>query len=364
MKNVGLLGAAGSVGRHALKYLSKIGEYNIYAFGHNEQTVKDDSFFDNLPNVQWTFGDMLQKELLIEFIKGKDIILNAMFCPEDVRELIVKACENNGIPCVDTGNFTSDSYKLPTNSLYIYGAGALPGLSAIIGTYAARNFKEVKEYVHISSMYGLFSRGAAYDYLEGVSKDVLEKKAPTEIRKDVNIPFVGVNDLRQYHDLETELVSRVVGCKESCHYIAFGDTDIQKIVEHSVLIFPDKPKEAVEQLMLQSQISFSRWKEHMAFLVEVSGVDKNDENKVQSTVVKFTSSPALTGISAGIVCELALKENSVKGSYSLSQLPETILYEKYIDGIVQRIRSSPEMIMFEEFDLKLDDLNTETFGEI
>ncbi len=364
MKNVGVLGAAGSVGRYALKYLTDTEKYNVFAFGHKEEKIKGDSFFNNLSKVEWTFGDMQKKENLMEFINGKDVILNAMFCPEDIRIFISEICETKGIPCVDTGIPSCELTKLPEKTLYIYGAGALPGLSAVIGVYAAGNFKEINEYVHITSMDGLFSRGAAYDYLEGVSKDVLEKKASTEIRKDVTIPFIGNNDLRQYQDSETEIVARVTGCKDCRHYIAFGDANIQKAVEHSVLTFPDKPKEAVEQLMLQSQLSYSRSKEHMAFLIEVNGRDINDENKVQSTVVKFTSSPALTGISAGIVTELAVKENVIKGAYCFSQFPETNLYEKYIDDIVARLHSSPEMIMFEEFDLRLDDLNTEMNGEI
>ena len=80
--------------------------------------------------------------------------------------------------------------------------------------------------------------------------------------------------------------------------------------------------------------------------------------------MKFTSSPALTGISAGIVTELAAKEKIIKGAFCFSQFPATNLYEKYMDDIVDRLRSSPEMLMFEEFDLRLDDLNTEMTGEI
>ena len=222
----------------------------------------------------------------------------------------------------------------------------------------------MKEYTHITSMQGTFSRGAAYDYLSGVSKDISDKKLPSENRFGVQLPFIGQSDLYQYHDAETKLVTRVTGCRDGRHYITFGNPELQRIIEHSVLTFADNPEGAVEQLMTQSILHHRRAKEHIAFLIEVSGIDESGSESVRSLVVKFSASPALTGISAGISAEIAASETDLAGTFRLTELPERNLYAKYIDMIIKRLCDSPEKIMFDEFTVKLEELNEEMSGEI
>nr|WP_296793076.1 saccharopine dehydrogenase NADP-binding domain-containing protein [Ruminococcus sp.] len=358
-----MLGAYGNVGRYALKHLADSGKYELSALGRDIAKVKNDSFFQNISDVEWTFGDASCSETVEEFINGKDVILNTLFCSDTLKFEIYKKCMMEGIPCVDTG--IPENIENFSGGSYLYGAGALPGLSSIMGVYAARGFSKLKSYTHITSMNGVFSKGSAYDYLSGVSKDLTDKKIPLEHRFGVDLPFIGKSDLYQYSDEETKIVTQLIGYSNGRHYITFGDPTIQKSIEHSVLIFASDPLSTAEKLVLQSKIHANRSREHMAFLIEVSGINENGTDEVRSLVIKFTSSPALTGLSAAVCTEIVLAEKNPTEILKLSELPEhKDLYENNIDMIVSSLRSSPEKIMFDEFNVKLEEMNEEMNGEI
>ncbi len=365
MKRIAVLGAYGSVGRHALKYLYNTKKYELYACGRDPDKVRNDTFFTDMHGVKWIKLDVSDSEALEESIQDKDAVLNTVSYSGNCSENILKICTRMKKAYVDAG--------IPENAAgftgrkdisVIYGAGALPGLSSILGIYCAEGFSSVTCFRHITSFSGAFSYGAAYDYLKGICERSVNKSyEKNEFLKDVTLPVLGGTDLMQYSDNETEYVLKKTDCEDGKHYVSFGNSSLIPVIKRTALRFNDDPEGAVSELVTFSRMYNDRSDEHTAFIIEVKG--RNDSEDIYRTLVlKFDSSSSLTGLAAGVCTGIAADAEGPFGVYSLSEFPECRLYANALPVITEAIRNSEHKVLFEIYGEGIDMIINQNEGEI
>lgn len=365
MKKIGLLGGYGSVGRYALAYLHNTGKYELYASGRDLSKVGQDVLLSAISGVVWSVLDVTNWKELEAFVEDKDIILNTVSFSSEYSAEIAALCVRKGKRYVDAGISADLECLHCTDSSILYGAGALPGLSAVLAVYAAESFQKITSFTHITAMEGVFSRGAAYDYLKGISADISKGNSQGTVRiSGAEIPFVGIADMNQYIDKETRYVSEKIGFADGVHYLAFGSGAMKSAVERAVLTFSSNPEEAVQSLMDFSYMHNRKSCEHMTFVMEAKGRIQDGTETVQTMVLKFASSAALTGTSAGLCTEMLADAEREIGILPFCEFPDSALYPTWMPHIVSVLKNSHYTYLFETYPMSIDALNEESTGEI
>ncbi|HNZ98839.1 saccharopine dehydrogenase NADP-binding domain-containing protein [Ruminococcus sp.] len=356
MIRIGVLGGAGSVGRYALGYLAETEKFAIEAASRSI-TASCGMFSCGMDNVSLTDLDVNDKTALGEFISRNDIVLNlvpaAVFSGTETARL----CAEKSTPLVDAG--TAQGYEAIGGNC-IYSAGALPGFSAPLAVYAAEGFDSISSFTHISSMSGVFSFGAAYDYLEGVAGSSSQENV-RQLR-GAEIPFVGEGDMTSYSDRETEYVRRRLGA-EGTHYISFGGSETSSLLKRAAMTFGSDKNGSAKKLVEMSRMYSIKANEHFAFVIEINGY-KNGGVKTETLVLKADSSQSLTGICAGLCTEMAAENLNSTGVFSFSEFAETPLYSRYMPYFIEKLGKNRHIIMLERFDMSVEELCEESSGEI
>lgn len=352
MMKIGLLGGTGNVGRYALEYLAGTGKFTIKVASHG---ITASALA--LENVKFTELDVNDNSVLGDYILKNDMIVNLI--PSAVRSgaSIARMCAERGVPLVDAG--TAEDYEKASENC-IYSAGAIPGFSAPLAVYAAKDFDQVSAFTHICSMSGVFSFGAAYDYLEGVVGSLTKgsiKQIPV-----AEIPFVGTGSLTSYSDRETAYVCHRLGAQGE-HFMSFGGKETSSILKSAAMTFNSDKLGSAKKLVKMSKIYNIKANEHFAFIIEVNGT-KNGKDKTLTLVLKADSAQAVTGICTGLCAEMAAENFGATGVFSFSEFAETSLYNRYMPYFIEQLRNSSHVIMLEIFDMTIDELNEESSGEI
>lgn len=132
MKKVGIIGASGKIGLMSAKALE--GSCCIKGGSRNYS----DSF-KGIENFEWQQVDIYDDDSLDKFCDGCDIILNCTGPAGIVKERVAVAAGKMGIPYVDTADVIlvdkSIRDALPQNSVYVAGAGYVPGLGGLLIKY-------------------------------------------------------------------------------------------------------------------------------------------------------------------------------------------------------------------------------------
>ena len=358
MNKIGILGAAGDVGRYALEYLNSTGRFQIEAVSRNINKARKDLFFNGMINVSFTEADITDNAFLEEFVRRNDVVLNMVSGAVRKGSEIADICAVNNRPFVDAG--TGDHFKNVSGKGF-YTAGALPGLSVPLAFYAARNFSKVTNYRHITSMSGVFSFGAAYDYLEGVTGSTAKSGMVKQL-KGVNVPFIGEEDLTEYSDLETAFLKKNL-CADGESFVSFGGAETGSIMKQAAVTFSTDKTGSANKLVELSRLHHIRANDHFMFLIEISGISEEKE-KTSTLVLRMESSQSLTGLVSGICTEMAADETDLSGLISFSEFSRTPFFNRYMPDIVKKISGNKRTVMFDEYGMSIDELNEESYGEI
>ena len=360
MKRIAILGAYGTVGREALQHLYSTGDYELYGLVRQPERVKEDPFFDAMPDVRWERLDITENERLTDAICGMDVVLNTVSCSGKYSRKIAELCAERNTAYVDAG-IPDDIGDLSGQSdkTLLYGAGALPGLSSVLGVYAAQGFDTVSGYQHIASIHGAFSYGAAYDYLRGVSG----KYGGHHVKK-TELPLLGCTEIMQYTDDETHYVLQKIGCPDGKHYVTLGSRKLYATIERAVLRFESDPEGAARELVTYSQLYRVRSQEHMAFIIEVQGTTEQGIQQTRTLLMKYDSAAALTGLSAGLSTEIAANASQPIGVCSLTHFPDDPLYAKEMPRILRAIDENRHKVVFETCACSINEWMQESEGEI
>lgn len=364
MKRIAILGAYGTVGREALRYLYQTGHYELSAFVRQPERVHDDPFFADLPDVRWHRLDITEAEPLQDAIRGMDVVLNTVSCSGIHSRQVAEQCAAQQIAYVDAGIPDAiGTLAGRTDLTLLYGAGALPGLSAVLGVYAAQEFDTVTGYQHIASIRGAFSYGAAYDYLCGVHAQMHSEPAGQLVR-NVELPLLGCTDIRQYTDDETRYVLQKIGCPDGKHYVTLGSRQLRAVIERAVLRFASDPEGAAQELVTFSQLYRIRSQEHIAFLIEVQGTAAHGIPQTRTLLLKYDASAALTGLSAGLCTEIAANASQPTGVCSLTHFPDHPLYAGAMPQILRALGENRHKVVLETCACSLNEWMQESEGEI
>ena len=134
MKTVGILGAGGKIGFMAAKALE-----GKCAIRGGSRTYKD--CYEEIRGFEWQQTDLYDRDNLEKFCTGCDVVLNCTGPAGVVKERVAVVCGNMKIPYVDTSDViitdTDARMALPRESVYVVGAGYVPGLGGLLVKWMA-----------------------------------------------------------------------------------------------------------------------------------------------------------------------------------------------------------------------------------
>lgn len=364
MLKVCVLGAYGNIGSHALRYLYDTKKYKLYASGRDISKVSAEDL-QYLDGVEWTNLDVNDEVALKNYIQDMDIVVNTVAFSSKNGHKIAKICIENNKKYIDAGmnEYLANMDISNSDVTCIYGAGALPGLSGVLSTYVAKDFTFIDSFKHITSLQGVFSKGSAYDYLDGVSN--VDSSANLKKINKCYLPFIEEVSLNPYVDNETKYVANKIHLNDNANwYMAMKLGKFKSIIESSAIMFHSNPEEAVENLVKNSKLYNVKSDEHMIFMIEVFGTLSNGDKSFKTLILKSGNPSNLTGLVTGICADICADYTGNVGLLPFTQLADTVLYEKYLPYIVQRIQESSNTYIFDVYDCPLEDFNNDCLGEI
>lgn len=368
MVKIGILGAYGKVGMQVLRFLHDKNKYLLDAAGRRPDKRKTE-IKGFLKNVNWSKVDVNKTEELEAFVKGKDVIVNCTGPSVIYSRSIAGVCQKYVSKYVDTGHVKPlDDGALKPGSLCVYAAGACPGLSAFLCRYMTGRFQSVENLVHITVMDGVFTKNAAWDYLDGVTGE--HKIPPMGMdslyrtnyrylkRGNTELPFLDQTvELSPYFDEEAESVVNMCQPSHASFYAGFPAGYFRKNVEHASILFSQDAEYAAKDLAQKSRISHSDGDGMLMFLTEVSGISIEGKEKTETLAVKTRNPSALTGETAGVITDMIAGGSFGFGLYPLCRIQS---YEEAMDQ-VQELKSIEQ---FQIFESDIQSLNVIDEGEI
>ncbi|MCG7409837.1 saccharopine dehydrogenase NADP-binding domain-containing protein [Paenibacillus sp. ACRRX] len=176
---IGILGAAGNVGREAVRTMIAATEYPILLGGRKQEQLRSlFSEYETRINVMQV--DVYDAEQLHQFCRSCTIVVNCAGPSKQMKDIIAVACLEQGVHYVDVSG-DEHLYQLllrraheieAKNLVFLISAGAYPGLSEILPAYTAvQYFDEVHQIEVFFAGQGGFSINAAYDIVCSIKDD-------------------------------------------------------------------------------------------------------------------------------------------------------------------------------------------------
>jgi len=200
MTRVGLIGAAGHVGRAVLRYLHEDPKIQILAAGRSRAKIERTLSSSNYEKVEIDEFDLFNDDRLVQFCTNVDIVVNCAGPSGMVLDRVVVAAMRAGRPVIDPGGYDPVLEKLknleknhkPTDPPVIVGAGLLPGLSGLYPRLIADSDEETPP-ERIDVFYAgtdMWGESSAWDIVQSVG-DFGNKKSPSFYRRgeEVSVPF-------------------------------------------------------------------------------------------------------------------------------------------------------------------------------
>lgn len=359
MVTIGVLGAYGRVGLQVLKFLYDKNKYVLYGAGRRPDNIKPE-IKKSLKNVNWFRIDVNKTEELETFVKGKDVIVNCTGPSAVYSRSIAKVCQKYVCKYVDTGHRKPlKDCELKPDHLYIYAAGACPGLSAFLCRYMAGRFQTVDHLVHMTVMDGDFTKSAAWDYIDGITG---EHKIPPDVtlvkKENTELPFVDQTvELSPYWDEEAQSVAQMCQPAPVSFYAGFPNPHFRKNVEQASILFSQNAERAAEELAQKSRISCSGGDGLLMFLTEISGISIEGKEKTETLAVRTKNPSDLTGETAAVITEMIAGENCGFGLYPLCR------FQNYKD-VMNQVQEMKSIEQFQIFESDIRSLNVMDEGEI
>lgn len=364
---IGILGAYGDIGYNVLKALKKLGISKVKCGGRNICKVTDKMRVE-FPEAIWETVDAVNTQQLAEFAENCNVILNctgpSVVSSKKISENALKCgCKYIDVGCCDNFYEMSDD-KAKT---MVFASGSTPGLSFLLCRYLAGQFIEVNSIKYIFGALGIFSHGAAWDYIEGIcgknnSSLVSYRKgerttmfAKRESQKDLPM-FPRKVELCPFADNETDLIMQSIGAKEGTFCIALDGSYLISELSKIRMKYSEQPQEAIESLIKASRLEMTDKRGYIKFLIEVEGItEKGKETKT----LYFTNESSSQLTAAVAACTATMAENGEIGIgiYPCGKIES---YEKLIQKVLE---VCPEAVM-ELFTGSIESLLNVQEGEI
>lgn len=324
---IGILGAYGSIGVWATRFIKKQSDCKIRIGGRNIENAPQE-LREEWQNTEWVKVDVSAKESVKKFIDGCKIILDCAKLSEAQVTLMDEIAEAMGIPVLHLG--IVGYRKKESKVALIYGAGSIPGLSGLIPQYLAKQFDRVSALDFYYGGVGAFSYTAAKDYIEGIYNEsnhsmVYWKNGnivPFEpSANDINAEFSGFVSnykLFPYFDEEATAITNKLQLSEARFQMCLSGKRILSTLNNARQQYKQNPEATIESLCLASNLDTFGQREKSFFLCIMEG-KKNNEN-AKFSLTAFGLSPArMTGTAAAAATLWILNEQKIGGTQLLGE---------------------------------------------
>ena len=330
-KVIGILGASGAAGEGAAKTLLKHDdEINLILGGRNSEKLK--TIYGSREGVIFAKVDVFQDELLNDFVKKCDLVINCTGPAAKVQDRVGKACIDEDVLYMDVSGDKGMYKKLKEyadvkrNGICVISAGTYPGLTELYADYIAKNYydnvTELKEYFNGNialSFTGAYDIIASLEKSEGegmvfCSNGSLAKiNGKMEYQKKLPNPAGNVNTIPLISDefLETANKNKI---ENAYFYNTFLNTkklmDFISIKASKKFVTEEDKKESAEKVM---DIFFDKTrKEYFLLLVESEGVKEGQEHKRKDLLLCEGNWNVITGNVAAIGALQLIKNTEIE----------------------------------------------------
>ncbi len=216
MNRIGIIGANGGVGKFVIQILQQ--KSSCLIRGGYKTTPPNYS----IVGVEWKYVDVLDKDLLYDFCRGCDIIVNCAGPMQMIQDKIAKVASEMNICYLDSYGTEELQRRIAHSNeggICILGAGVYPGLTSILAKYSISQFDEVKRCKGVTGSCERISKGAAIDLLYsnaigfGIVGSAIKDGRVVIKKQKKEVIFSHVNERkeilkkRQYAYMPSEIIS-------------------------------------------------------------------------------------------------------------------------------------------------------------
>lgn len=361
---IGVIGGYGNIGIYVVASLRQMGIGEIKIGGRNPEKVK--SKFDDIPSVK---VDIEDRESIIDFIKGCFVVINCAGPSTKMSFKLREVCKEIKCNLVDIGMSNKEFDMVEKNCTdisIIYGAGATPGLSALLTRWGGSHLSKVNSLEYYMGSMDVFTKSAAMDYLDGSFGNYSlngriwknRRVQSSELRKlnSVTLPFFQRDvTLIPFFDNESKYVAETLNLDNGKWYTVIDGKNIEKVLMKIQKDYLENCTKAVEDLCRVTNLEMLGRSSYMNIIIQYTGIDNGIEKTI--TDVLLSSGPAeLSGIVAASTASAILNGEMEFGEYALAKV-------KNPDSIINKIKAKRNINLF-SFDKKLEELIEEIEGEI
>lgn len=366
MKTFGVLGATGSAGYWALRYFGSRPQNVRVLAGVRSLSKVDETLKKACAGAEWHAVDACDAPALARFADACDAVVNLVGPSSAYSRLVADACAPRTRLLVDGGHcMPAPGGREQGRAACIYEAGALPGLSALLCRYLADHFESVGVLLSVSVLSGVFSPGAARDYLDGVIQSRMAggAAAPSGARAGAGrpdglpaqrrmlLPFCReALTLTAYTDSETASVERAVRPRRADFYVGMGAEAMRKSLEMAGALFAAEPEQAVELLVEGSRCHVPAGGAQMLYLIQMDGRLKNGTDGVRTLVLKACNPAAVTGSTAAAAADVLLEAGGLAAGFRpLGQIQDA-------RGVVEQVAGLDAVEHFDVYTAAIESL--------
>lgn len=344
---IGILGAYGTIGVWATRFIKKNSQENLRIGGRNIEKAPSE-LRSEWDDAEWMNVNVSDRVSVEAFMEGCSCILDCAKLNESQSHLMDEIGEIRKIPVVHLGIV---GYKRRNaNVPILYGAGSIPGLSGLIPQYFAQEFDSVNALDFYYGGVGAFSYTAAKDYLDGILETtnhsmVCWKNGEivpfSASENDVSMElgrFVSDYKSFPYFDEEADAITRKLHLSESRFQMCVNGKRTIDSMNSARFLYKQDPQKTIENLCLASKLDSFGISENTFFLCIMDG--KKENRSVKKELLIYGLAPARATGTTAAAAVLCIAERNKTGFVQL--LGES----DYAEPIIKLLKENePQMVL-------------------
>lgn len=366
---IGIIGAYGDVGLNAARMLYEWGKHPLRMGGRNAQGAKE-LYSGEFPQAEWLNVDIEDEQSLYAFVQGCTLIVNCAGPSYRTAARVAQACLEKSCRLVDAGvdkSMEALGRESGRPLTVLYGAGATPGLSALLPRWLGQAFDRVDSLVCYTGVLNRFTAAAAQDYLAGVSgsdnqplaawKDGICRPSALRRKQQVRLPFFPREvTLYPYIDREARFVASTLSLRDGEWYITGDGRHVPAVLDEARLAFSTDRQYAVKRLCEASALDSAGRQNYIRFLLQLIG-SSSGSPIARTLILEAGQTSLLTGATAGAAAMAVLEGEVAAGVRPLAEISDPA-------KVVDRLRSANCINQFHVADGRLEDLLQAAEGEL
>ncbi|QDR79898.1 saccharopine dehydrogenase NADP-binding domain-containing protein [Sporomusa termitida] len=365
---IGVIGGYGDVGLQAVRMLQKWGKVRLKIGGRNPAEARKNLGVE-FAETEWVPVDAENVQSVEHFLAGCELVINCTGPSSRLGGRVAGMCLAKGCHHIDAGvNKELESlHGAPYNTISLYAAGAVPGLSGLLPRWLAKSFDQLESMLCYIGSLDRFTASAAEDYLAGASGRGNKPLAAWQNgscrlsvlrrRERIQLPFFAREvTLYPYFDQEAEFVASSLLLNNGEWYIASDGKQVSSLLEEVCGQFLTERETAIRRLCRASEIDSAGRQRYINFIIQLSG--KINGCRIDRTLVLQADRPAvLTGLAAAAAGMAVLAGEIPPGVCPLAEIVDPC-------SVVTRLVNANGIKQLKVFEGPIEQLLQQVEGEI